>query len=143
MQPIDHQNTTIALYALANQHAGYEKLILKVRDILHRNMWPSHFFSFILFTFGFSSGFLAAMIPLWKMVMEWSFYFQALMLVTTTGFYVIFCVILNEKLPNFTLGNILDFLVVWLLGYSLVFLEVATYAIISKASGQIVSSYCQ
>lgn len=131
-----------ALCTWSTQHHESEKLKLKVGDILHPNKWPSKLFLFILLTFGFSSGFLVTLIPLWKMVMEWSF-LRALTVVTATGFYATFCVILNEKLPNFTLGSIPGFLVVWLLGCSLVCFGVAAYAITSKAYSRIVSSYQQ
>ncbi|CAL5322037.1 unnamed protein product [Camellia sinensis] len=113
------------LCALPNP--GSEKLKMRVGDILDSNMWPSHFIALISITFGFSSGFLMAMIPLWKMIMGWAFYFRALLLVTATRFYATFCVTLNEKLPNFTFGSLPGFLVVWMLGIALVFLVVAAY----------------
>ncbi|KAI8032486.1 hypothetical protein LOK49_LG01G00162 [Camellia lanceoleosa] len=91
---------------------GSEKLKMRVGDLLDNNMWPSYFIVLILITFGFSSGFFMVVIPLWKMIIRWAFYFRALLLVTTTGFYATFCVTLNEKFPNSTFGSLLGFLVV-------------------------------
>ncbi|CAL5322058.1 unnamed protein product [Camellia sinensis] len=135
--------TFAALCTWSTPYHESEKLKLKVGDIWHHNKLPPKLFLFILLTFVFSSGFLVTVIPLWKMAMEWSFYLRALVVVTATGFYATFCVILNEKLPNFTLGSIPGFFFVWLLGCSLIFLGVAAYAIISKAYRRIISSYHQ
>ncbi|CAL5363185.1 unnamed protein product [Camellia sinensis] len=119
------------LCALPNP--GSAKLKMRVGDILDSHMWPSHFLALISISFAFSSGFLMAVVPLWKMIRGWEFYFWALLLVTAVGFYATFCFTLNEKLPNFTFGNLPGFLVVWMLGISLDFFLVATYAIILKA----------
>ncbi|GMP21987.1 hypothetical protein CsSME_00000175 [Camellia sinensis var. sinensis] len=129
-----------ALCTLENQHVGSKKLILKFQDILDPNKWPSHFLLIVSLTIGFTVSLVVAVVSIWRMIMERSFCYRALVFVAVCAFFSVYGFMLREKVPNFTFVNIPGYWVVWLLGCSLVLLAIATLAVILEIAHRIRTS---
>ncbi|KAL7228254.1 hypothetical protein ACSBR2_007041 [Camellia fascicularis] len=126
-----------ALCTLEDQHVGSKKLILKFQDILHPNKWPSHFLLIVSLTIGFTVSLVVAVVSIWRMIMERSVCYRALVFVAVCAFFSVYGFMLKEKVPNITFSNIPGYWVVWLLGCSLFLLAIATLAVILEIARRI------
>ncbi|CAL5367738.1 unnamed protein product [Camellia sinensis] len=136
-------STISALSNLKDAERTETKLTLGFKDIfLHPDKLPDAFYDILLLTIAFTVSIVLAVVSLWPIIKDQSFFYRTLLFAGVAAFFISFGYILKDKVPKFWLSaaesfSIPSFWLVWVYGFSLVLLAVT----ISSAAHLLLSAF--
>ncbi|KAI8032696.1 hypothetical protein LOK49_LG01G01794 [Camellia lanceoleosa] len=123
-------STISALSNLKDARRIETKLTLEFKDIfLHPDKLPDAFYDILLLTIAFTVSIVLAVVSLWPIIKDQSFFYRTLLFAGVAAFFISFGYILKDKVPKFWLSaaesfSIPSFWLLWVYGFSLVLLTV-------------------